>query len=151
MEYRHRVRVRVWELPYEMDPNDNDIVYAGYRKLFKSNNSGGSWTTVVGTNVTNNDVINQICPTTDPNIIYFSTWSSSGTKIFKTTNGGSSWTQIDDGLPNLIITDIATLDADPNTVWVTFSGTASNTVFRSTNGGTWSNRSGSLPNVPVNV
>ncbi|MBL6663260.1 MAG: PKD domain-containing protein [Flavobacteriales bacterium] len=143
----------LWELPFEMDPNNNDIVYAGYRKLFKSTNSGGSWTVVAGTNVTSNEVINQICPTTNPNIIYFSTRNSSGSKLFKTTNGGSSWAQIGVGaLPDLIITDIATPDSDPNTVWVTFSGTsASNKVFRSTNGGTsWSNRSGTLPNIPVN-
>jgi photosystem II stability/assembly factor-like uncharacterized protein len=113
--------------------------------LFKSNNNGGSWTTIANTNVKANSLIHQICPTTDPNIIYFST----NTKLFKTSNGGVSWSQLG-GLPNLWITDIATLETDPNTVWVTYSGTSSgNKVYKSTNGGSsWSNMTGSgLPNV----
>jgi hypothetical protein len=70
------------------------------------------------------------------------------------TNGGTAWSTITSGLPvsSAGINYIAVSNTDPNNVWVVMSGySAGNKVFNSTTGGSsWTNVSGTLPNLPVN-
>jgi hypothetical protein len=65
-----------------------------------------------------------------------------------------NWTIITGSLPvNLAgITSIAVSTSDEKKVWVTLSGSsAGNKVFESVNaGGSWTNISGSLPNIAIN-
>ena len=50
------------------------------------------------------------------------------------------------------LTDATMADSNPQVIWATFSGyNAGQKVYKSTDGGaTWSNISGTLPNIPVN-
>jgi len=136
-----------WVTPFIMHPLNSDILYAGYKKVYKSVNKGSSWTEISGALDAENLTSLAIAPSND-NVIYAST----DRKIFKTTNNGNNWEEITTGLPGNSITSIAVSPNDPNKVWVTFSGYSSlNKVFFSENGGTnWINYSDSLPNVPVN-
>jgi len=139
-----------WITPYALHPTTTSTMYAGYNEIYKSTNSGTSWT-VVTSNLSSGALYSSlVIAPSDGNYVYAST----SNKLFKTINGGTSWSNITTGLPvsSASITNIAIAADDPNVVYVTFSGySASNKVFKSVNGGsTWTNISTGLPNLPVN-
>ncbi len=139
-----------WITPYDLGSTTTSTIYAGYTEIYKSTNSGTSWTTLTS-NLTSGFVYSNLV-VAPSNELYV--YASTLTKIFKTTNGGTAWTNITSGLPvsSASITGIAVASDDPNKIYVTFSGySAANKVFMSTNGGTsWTNISSGLPNLPVN-
>jgi hypothetical protein len=133
-----------WVTPYAMGTTDNDL-YVGKSTIYKSSNAGTSFTAMgtFGTGVVNAFAVSA----SNVNVIY----ASKGSALYKTTNA-SAFSAIS-GLPNLYITSIAVSSMDENKVWVTLSGyTAGSKVYYSSNGGTsWTNISGSLPNIPSNT
>ncbi len=133
-----------WVTPYAMGTTDNDL-YVGKSTIYKSSNAGTSFTAMgtFGTGVVNAFAVSA----SNANVIY----ASKGSALYKTTNA-SAFSAIS-GLPNLYITSIAVSSMDENKVWVTLSGyTAGSKVYYSSNGGTsWTNISGSLPNIPSNT
>jgi len=133
-----------WVTPYAMGATDNDL-YVGKSTIYKSSNAGTSFTAMgtFGTGVVNAFAV----APSNVNVIY----ASKGSALYKTTNA-NTFSAIS-GLPNLYITSIAVSTIDENKVWVTFSGyTAGTKVYYSDNGGTsWTNISGSLPNIPSNT
>jgi len=135
-----------WVTPYVMHPTNSSILYAGYRNVFKTTNGGGSWTQI--SNFTSGTLtVLQVAPS-NANYIYCST---GGSYLKATTDGGTTWTQY--ALPAYtLLTYLAVDNDDPQNIWVTFSGYYSGQkVYNSTDGGqTWTNISGSLPNLPVN-
>ena len=137
-----------WETPYEIDPNNPNIVYAGYDELYKSYDGGNSWNTITN-GLTSGGNIDEIgLSKSNSDVLYI----TDNNDIFRTTDAGLSWTQINAGLPNKYITYVIVNPNDANSVWVTFSGyTASEKVYKSNDGGNnWVNISGTLPNIPVN-
>jgi photosystem II stability/assembly factor-like uncharacterized protein len=96
----------------------------------------------------------------DSAVIYAGT-NGSGTaaRVQVTTNSGSSWTNVTASpLPNRTVTRIVVDPASSGRAWVLTSGYNTNTpgtpghVFLTTNrGASWSNRSGNLPDIPVNA
>ena len=137
-----------WETPYEMDENNSQIIYAGYKELYKTIDGGSSWN-IITNNETNGGTINEIAlSSSNSNIIFF----SDGSNLFKTDNAGNSWQNISSSLPNKSITYIIVSPYNENRVWVTFSGyTNQEKVYHSDDGGnSWQNISGTLPNVPAN-
>lgn len=137
-----------WIAPICQDPNTSTTYYAGRQDVFKSTNSGASWTQLGALGGTGNVLLINPAPSAT-NVIY----AARATTIFKTTNGGSTWTNITTGLPVTgRITDIDVDNTNANNVYVTLSGySAGNKVFYSTNGGlTWTNYSTGLPNLPAN-
>lgn len=139
-----------WITPYALNPTTTSTIYAGYNEIYKSTNSGTSWTTVTS-NLSSGALYSSlvIAPS---NGLYV--YASTSNKLFKTINGGTSWTNITTGLPvsSASITNIAVAADDPSKVYVTFSGfSAAVKVYMTTNGGTsWTNISTGLPNLPVN-
>ncbi|MFN5091771.1 MAG: MopE-related protein [Bacteroidota bacterium] len=133
-----------WVTPYALGATDNDL-YVGKTKIYKSTNAGTSFTALgaFGTGVINAFAVSL----SNANVIY----ASKGAALYKTTNA-NAFTALS-GLPNLYITSIAVDPTDENHVYVSVSGyTAGSKVYESTNGGTtWSNISGSLPNIPANT
>ncbi|MFM1772388.1 MAG: hypothetical protein RLZZ71_1530 [Bacteroidota bacterium] len=133
-----------WVTPYAMGATDNDL-YVGKSTIYKSSNAGTSFTAMgtFGTGVINAFAV----APSNVNVIY----ASKGSALYKTTNA-NTFSAIS-GLPNLYITSIAVSPIDENKVWLTFSGyTAGTKVYYSSNGGTsWTNISGSLPNIPSNT
>lgn len=140
-----------WLTQYIMDPVDHNKMYAGYSSLYRSTNNGSSWS-VFGSNIYGGNTCTAIAVApSNTNYIY----TSSLGLMKKTTNGASPFSDITAGLPvaSAGINYIAVSNTDPNNLWVVFSGySAGNKVFHSANGGsTWSNVSGTLPNIPVNT
>lgn len=138
-----------WVTPYVLDPSNGQTILIGYNDVFRSTNRGDSWTNISNGQVGSSNLNAIAVAPSSSNTIYAATYRA----IYRTTNA-SSWSNITNNLPTSSnsITYIAVSSTDPNTVWVTLSGyTSGNKVFKSTNGGTsWTNISGSLPNLPVN-
>ncbi len=138
-----------WVAPWHQDPVTSTTLYAGYSQMFKTTNSGTSWSqigTIAGTGtITEFDVA-----PSNPLYIY----AVRSNVIYKTTNGGTSWTNMTGTLPvgSAALTNVEISPTDPLKVWVTFSGYSSgNKVFMTTDGGTtWTNYSTGLPNLPAN-
>ena len=146
-----------WTSPLFKDPEDNNTIYYGGPKLYKSLDMGSSWT-VISTSLGAAGNINKaaIAPG-DANTIYVSLGSeqlSGLIKLYKTTDGGKTWTSISKGLPvgSNYLTDIAVDRFYSNKLWVSFTGyNDSSKLYVSEDGGSsWKNASGNLPNLPVN-
>jgi photosystem II stability/assembly factor-like uncharacterized protein len=137
-----------WVTPYVIHPTTPQTLFAGFVNVWKTVNSGSSWSTI--SSFSGSNLRSLAIAQSNSNYLYAATY----TTIYKTTNGGTSWTNISTGLPtgSAAITYIAVSNTDPNKVWVTFSGYSSgNKVFASTDGGnSWTNYSGTLPNLPAN-
>ncbi len=138
-----------WHTPFVLNPENNDILYAGFNDVWKSYDKGSNWSKI-STNLSPDDFLTQlVVAPSNSSYIYAST----GTKHWVTKNGGQSWSEIASAdLPDLYLTYFAIADNNPDRVWASFSGFSSGQkVYYSDNGGdTWINISSGLPNVPVN-
>ncbi len=139
-----------WVTPFIMDQNNSQIIYAGYLKVYKTTDRGTGWTDISSGGFSSDNLNTLAISPSNSNYIY----AADFTHIWKTTDGGTSaWSEITNTLPvsSASITNIQVSATDPNTLWVTFGGYSSgNKVFESDNaGGSWTNISGSLPNLPV--
>ncbi len=137
-----------WVAPICQDPNTATTYYAGRQEVFRSTNSGASWSQLGTLGGSGSVLLINPAPSA-PGTIY----AGRATTIYKTTNNGASWTNITAGIPATgRITDIDVDNTNANNVYVTLSGySAGNKVYYSTNGGlTWTNYSTGLPNLPAN-
>jgi hypothetical protein len=139
--------IGTWVTPLIMDPNNDNILYAGYSNVYRTDNGGMFWI-----NKGSNGSRGLAMSKSNSSVIY-----AAGDYILqRSDNSGNSWSTISNGLPaNQIITGIAVDPQDANQVWVTMdlfisgqkvyytSNAAANPVV-------WSNISGSLPNTVVN-
>lgn len=138
-----------WVTPYDLDPNNSNVIVAAYDNIFRTTNQGDTWE-MIGTNtIAPGEGFTDIeIAASNSDIIY----AAYHDYLFKTTNGGNTWTTVN--LPaNAPITRIAVHPQDPDKIWVS-RGDYSNgfKVTYSANGGTnWTNYSTGLPNVPCNV
>ncbi len=138
-----------WVAPICQSPTTATTYFAGRQDVFRSTNSGASWSQLGSLGGTGNVLCINPAPS-NSNVIY----ASRSTTIYKTTDGGASWSNITTGIPvgSGEIRDIDVDNTNSNNVYVVLSGyAAGNKVFYSTNGGlTWTNYSTGLPNLPVN-
>lgn len=138
-----------WITPMLYHPSDPSIVFAAYDQLYKSLDGGWTWS-VVGnpTGFTVMDVL-AIAPS-NPDYVYAGTIS----ELYRSADGGQNWQFISSALPlsNNALTYLAVNSKNPQALWVTISGYSPGIrVYYSSNAGnTWTNISGTLPNVPVN-
>ena len=135
-----------WVTPYVIHPTNANILYAGYKNVYKTVNRGNSWSKISNFNTTAKIEALAVAPS-NTQVIYIAT--SYGAK--RTTNGGVSWVDISNGI-NGSVTYFAVHPTNPNTVWITLAGFFAGTkVLKSVNGGqSWTNISGTLPNLPAN-
>jgi len=148
-----------WSTPVVMDPNDNNILYYGTDRVYRTTNSAGNWTAVSG------DLTDGIPGTrlgtvttiavapSNSNVIYAGTDDS---HVWVTTDFGTSWNDISGVLPTRWVTRVVVDPVDENIIYVTFSGLKWRDpqphVFRSSDmGTTWSDISSNLPDAPVNA
>ena len=135
-----------WVTAWSQDPVDAATLYAGFVNMWKSTNGGQAWTSI--SNFSGTSTVNTFTVSPADNQVI---WVSRAGELILTTNGGTSWTSVTN-VPPGTISGIACSNTDPNKVWITYSGfNNSNKVFHSNDrGATWTNLSGSVPNVPVN-
>ena len=136
-----------WITPYVIHPTNPNILFAGYKKVYKTTNQGDSWSAISPELTSDNLRFIAIAPS-DANTIYASTFDS----LYSTSDGGINWQYIPIGIPQADISCIAVDPANPKKIFITISGyIVGSKVFVSPDGGqNWYNYSGSLPNVPAN-
>ncbi|MEJ2195580.1 MAG: T9SS type A sorting domain-containing protein [Ignavibacteriaceae bacterium] len=148
-----------WSTPVVMDPNDNNVLYYGTDRIYRTTNAAGNWIVVSG------DLSDGIPGTrlgtvttiavapSNSDVIYAGTDDS---HVWVTSDYGSTWIDISASLPYRWVTRVVVDPVDENIVYVTFSGLKWRDpqphVFRSSNmGTTWENISSNLPDAPVNA
>ena len=150
-----------WISPLIMDPVDPEIIFLGKSTLYRSDEGGDAGTWIDLGIPTGIPKISKLAQGTDNrNVLYLSNNRTQDNKIHKTTDalissGNPGYTDITHNLPGGTITGIAVNPDNSDHVYITYGATlAGMKVFRSLDGGatsgSWTNISGSLPNVPVN-
>lgn len=106
-----------WVAPICQDPNVSTTYYAGRQDVFRSTNSGSSWSQLGSLGGAGNVLF--INPAPSNSLVIY---AARATNIYKTTNGGSVWTNITTGIPvgSAQITDIAIDNTNSNNVYVTY-------------------------------
>lgn len=134
-------------VPYELSPNNPNVLVLGTNRLLRTNNRGDSWI-ALSTEVDTAISAVAIAPGND-NIIWFATTRS----IFKTEDGGATYANVTRAnLPKRYLTHLEFDPSDHRNVYVTYSGYGTPHVFKSTNAGaSWTDISSNLPDVPANT
>lgn len=146
--------VNEWYPSVAVSPTDGLTVYCGYTDVYKSTNGGadyikkganGSWSVAT-------------CPS-NSNRVYAAGGANGYSNdasgaLRRSDNGGDDWSTVFSSA-DAVFNKISCVAVDPTNsghVWITLAGyNGGLKVFRSLNAGdTWTNVSGSLPNVPVN-
>jgi hypothetical protein len=137
-----------WISPFLIDPVNPATIYFGKKELFKSNNRGTSWSQITNNQTGGNNIDQIAVAPSNPQVIFF----SFSTSLWKTINGGTSWVSITPPQPSLFITSILIDPNNANNIYLTYGNwVAGAKVYFSNNQGTsWSNFSGTLPNLPAN-
>lgn len=151
---------RNWSTPVVMDPANNEVLYYGASRLYRTEDAGENWQAISG-NLTRELPDSRVGTITsiavapgNSEVIYVGTDDG---LIWVSEDYGVSWTNITrDPLPFRWITRVVVDPEDEGTVYVTFSGLkwkeAQPHVFRSTDRGhTWTDISSNLPDAPVNA
>ncbi len=137
-----------WITPFLIDPLHPDTLYAGFSRVYRSDNGGISFSAVSPSGMTGGSNLDQMALSpTHTNVLYV----SEGSRLWRSDNHGSSFTSL--SVPgSREISYISVAYDDPMHVFITRSGyTAGQKVYESKDGGaSWTNISANLPNIPAN-
>ena len=139
--------------PYVIS-GDGLTLYAGRDKVYKSTNSGSSWSaTNGGSPLDGNPVFTMAVSPELGNVLYAATApyrKRSG--LFLTADGGNTWKNVTNNLPDRYITDIAFEPGNPETAYVTIGGFGTSHLFKTTDiGANWADIGIGLPDVPTSA
>jgi hypothetical protein len=140
------VRGKSW--PFLIDPNNFNVLYAGFSAIWRSPDGGNQWA-ITRTNRVGNTPCSALEVTDgDPNRI----WAGYDAGLLSyTTNSPTNWVDVAASLPSRRINDIAVNPLHHDEVYIAFaSAYGSNDPidsvwFSSDNGVSWTNRSGAMP------
>lgn len=139
-----------WAAPFVLDPNDPDVLVAGYHEVFRSTDQGDSWTAISSglTGGEENDLDEIAVATGDSRRI----WAARGRTVYRTSDMGARWDKADVPVDERV-SQILPDPRDPSHLWASTVGYLSGRkVWESRDGGaSWANLSGALPNVPANA
>jgi photosystem II stability/assembly factor-like uncharacterized protein len=148
-----------WSTPVVMDHNNNNVLYYGTDRVYKTTDGAGYWTAISpdltdgipGTRLGTLTTIG-VSPVVS-NVIWAGTDDS---HVWYTTDGGTNWTDVSSTLPYRWVTRVIPDPQNEATAYVTFSGLKWQDpqphVFKTTDlGQTWTDISSNLPDAPVNA
>ncbi|MEY3927764.1 MAG: hypothetical protein RJA97_771, partial [Bacteroidota bacterium] len=139
-----------WVTPFLVSQHNGNVLYAGFTRVWKSTNAGMSFAATTSSNLLGTDNIDVLAESpSNPDVLYVGI----NQYLFRSMDGGATFTQHSGGAGSHVITGIAVDPLDPLHIVVSRSGyVAGQKVFESYNGGvSYSNISGSLPNIPANA
>jgi len=149
--------------PFIMHPTDSRILFVGGNRMYRTTNRAGEWEPISEDLTGARSSLSQfqdlsLCRT-DPNVLYGVTGYSS--RAFRSTNALDdpeevSWERIDEGLPNLFLSEVEVHPTDGNIAYIGTAGFSSSSgVYKTTDGGqNWEFMKGEteasrLPDIPV--
>ena len=136
-----------WVTPYVMHPTNNQTLIVGKTQVYQTTNGGTSWSQLGNITGLNGSKITSLAyAPSNPQVIY----AASRTDIFKTTNGGGLWTSIGFTDAEVPITYICVDPVNANNVYTTTGGYGVSDKVWLFDGTNWTNKSGTLPNIPIN-
>ncbi len=139
--------------PLVMDPVDSRRLYFGTRSLYRTENSANNWVRIYSS--PRRATVRAIAPSpSDENTVYASIlrpWDIY--RIAFTHDGGLTWEESEVGLREpRYIGDLAVHPDDSDQAYAVAGGFGTGHVFQTTDGGrTWRDRTGNLPDHPVNA
>ena len=139
-----------WVTPFLVSQHNGNVLYAGFTRVWKSTNAGMSFAATTSSNLLGTDNIDVLAESpSNPDVLYVGI----NQYLFRSMDGGATFTQHSGGAGSHVITGIAVDPLDPLHIVVSRSGyVAGQKVYESYNGGvSYSNISGSLPNIPANA
>jgi hypothetical protein len=149
-----------WCTPVVMSPIDNNVLFFGGERVYKTTDGGGQWNPIspdlTGGQGPGNLVYGTITTISqspsNADIIWAGTDDS---RVWVTTNGGGNWTLVSDDLPDRWCTRVTADVFDQAAAYATFSGYKVDEllphIFKTTNyGSSWTDISGNLVDIPVN-
>ncbi|MFM7154265.1 MAG: WD40/YVTN/BNR-like repeat-containing protein, partial [Bacteroidota bacterium] len=136
-----------WVTPYIISSNNPATLYIGYNDVYKTTDRGNTWTAISTSLSTSNLTVLADAPS-DANVIY----AGRSSALYRTINGGTNWATMTIPAGAGSMTYLCVSPTDANVIYAAMSNyTAGSKVYKSTNGGaSWTNISGTLPNVPAN-
>lgn len=143
-----------WVTPLALHPTDNNTVFIGTAPIIKLYEEAGV-RLITKLNAGGRSVLT-VAPSNENKLYAASIRTISETSAVsearRSDNGGTSWTEILSKPVATPITGIAVNPDNANEIFACFGGfDADEKVLKSTDGGaTWTDYTGSLPNVPVN-
>lgn len=132
-----------WVTPILIDPKVPTTIFAGFDKLYMSEDRGDSWESI--TTVTFGNKIQRIARGNNDTHIYF----LANNRIYISRDYGKTWESRASSLAGTI-SDITVDPYDADHIWVTFNGYNSTRVAEYTPANGWKAHNQQLPNVPVN-
>lgn len=134
----------------EVAPSSSATIYScSQTVVWKTINTGTSWTTVTGNlpvNV-NNQLSDLEIDESNPNRVWATMQGySAANKVFVTTNGGSTWTNLSAGLPNVPINAVVHEQGSDNGIYI---GTDVGVWYRDDNTAGWVDYNTGLPSVVI--
>ncbi len=152
---------RNWNTPYMISRFNDDILYTGTYRMYKSTAGVYPNFNPISTDLTDGIIFGSGFHTIttinedffNPDILYVGTTDAN---VWRTLNGGATWNNITLGLPGHYVTDLITSPSTPNRIFITHSGYKENEfiphIHRSDdNGTTWIAISGDLPDLAINA
>lgn len=74
----------MWVAPFEIDPNNSNVLYAGHRNVWKTTNAGQSWSRSSDFNITVRAI--GVSPINSNYV-----WAAAGNRLYGSTDAGASW------------------------------------------------------------
>jgi PKD repeat protein len=125
-----------WVTPFEQDPQVSTTIYVAFADIWKSTNSGGSWTKISNFDNGNFNHL-KLAPSNNQRI-----YAARGSNLYTTANGGGTWITTPKSWGTTSINFIAVHPQNPERLLIV---TASNVYHSSNAGNTWTNISNGLP------
>lgn len=127
-----------WVTPLAWHPSNSSIVYGGWNAIYKSINTGSTWTNISTTLTTGGNLDCLKIAPSDENYIY----ASRGASLFVTTDGGTTWNTY---AATGTISSIEIKYNDPAKVWITTTAGSNNVQVSLNAGATFTAISTGLP------
>lgn len=141
--------------PFVMDPVDSKRLYFGTQSIYRTENSANNWVRIYSS--PRRGTVRAIAPApSDEKTVYASmirTRPFDLSRIVFTHDGGLTWEESELGLREpRYIGDLAVHPDDSDQAYAVVGGFGTGHVFQTTDGGrTWRDRTGNLPDHPVNA